>query len=531
MPTVQNLIAVWNGLSPLRRLVVAGATAAIFVAILALARTGDGAPTALLYAGLDERAAGAVVSALEARNVAYRVRSDSIMVNPDERDALRMTLAAEGIPATGGRGYELLDSLTGFGTTSQMFDAAYWRAKEGELARTIQTLADVRAVRVHLAQGPSDPFRRATEPTASVTLTTASGHLGADAARAIRHLVASAVAGMRPEDVQVVDSVSGLIGGPESDAASSTSAAAARADGIRRRVERLLAARVGPGNAVVEVSVDLITEHEQVSEHIFDPQSRVAISTDIEERQQQSARQDDNVTVASNLPDGEAGAGGGGSEQSSETRERTNFEVSETQREVLRPPGATKRMTIAVLVDGQMTPDASGAMQWAPRSEEEMAALRELVAAAVGLDEGRGDVLTLKSMEFRAATVEGTAPASGLLSLFGPIDVMTAIQIAVLALVALALGLFVLRPLLAQARRESLAPPPPPLSLTQSERAEPFVPESVDLEEMLGALTQGAPAADPADDPAARLRRLIEERRTESLEILRGWLEPEEEPG
>ncbi len=225
----------------------------------------------LLYAGLDGRAAGEVVAALDTRGIAYEVRGDSIFVDATARDALRMSLAGEGLPSAGGQGYELLDSLSGFGTTSQMFDAAYWRAKEGELARTILAVPQVRAARVHISQGPDDPFRRAVTPTASVTVTTATGSLSEDQARALKHLVASAVAGMRPEDVQIIDTVGGLIAAAED--AGTGRAAFDRAEEIRRSVERLLAARVGAGKAVVEVSVDLITEREQITERTFDPQA------------------------------------------------------------------------------------------------------------------------------------------------------------------------------------------------------------------------------------------------------------------
>src|SRR5690606_15865308 len=165
--------------------------------------------------------------------------------------------AAEGLPAAGGAGYELLDSIGGFGSTSQMFDAAYWRAKEGELARTILAVPDIKSARVHISQAPDDPFRRKDRPTASVTVATKNGSLSKAQADALRHLIASAVAGMRAEDVQVIDTVGGLILSPEARGVSGT--AQDRAEEIRRNVQRLLEARVGVGKAAVEVSLELIT--------------------------------------------------------------------------------------------------------------------------------------------------------------------------------------------------------------------------------------------------------------------------------
>lgn len=519
---MQNVISIWNGLSLRRRATVAGATVAVFLAVMLLARLSGTAQMELLYAGLEGRASGPVIAALDQRNAVYEVRGDSIYVAAGERDALRMALAGEGLPSAGGAGYELLDSLSGFGTTSQMFDAAYWRAKEGELARTILALPDVRSARVHIAQGPQDAFRRDDRPTASVTLTTASGHLAEDQARALRHLVASAVAGMRAEDVQVIDAVGGLIGGPETDSRDS----ATRAEEIRRSVERLLAARVGAGRAVVEVAVDLITESEQIHERKFDPQGRVAISSETEERADEAREPGGDVTVASNLPEGDAGAGAGGKTQSSETRERVNYEVSETSRELVRGPGGIRRLTVAVLVDGQIVTAADGSQSWTPRPEEELTALRDLVAAAVGFDEGRGDVLTLRSLEFQPLPVEGTPATASLLPAFGPIDTMSAIQVGALAVVALILGLFVLRPILTAPRRPALPAPDLPLALPPV--AAPALTGEIQDDE-IEDLGQGDYALTPPEDPAARLRRLIGERQSESIEILRGWLEPEEE--
>ena len=136
---MQNLIQLWSALDMRRRVVIVGATIAMFLAVLALARAATSPSMALLYAGLEPSAAGEIVRALEQRGIAYEVRGESVFVPVTRRDETRMMLASEGLPASGGAGYELLDSLSGFGTTSQMFDAAYLRAREGELARTIKS--------------------------------------------------------------------------------------------------------------------------------------------------------------------------------------------------------------------------------------------------------------------------------------------------------------------------------------------------------------------------------------------------------
>ena len=528
---MQNVIATWSALDLRRRIVIIGATVAMFAAVLALGRIAGQADMALLYAGLEPASAGEVVAALDQRGVAYEVRGDAIFVDVALRDSLRMALASEGLPTAGGDGYELLDTLSGFGTTSQMFDAAYWRAKEGELARTLLAMPQIKAARVHLASAPTRTFQPDAQATASVTLTTTGGTLSEAQARAIRHLVASAVSGMTPDAVQIIDTVAGLIGGQDDGAIAGTDAAERSAQ-IKGKVERLLAARVGLDKAVVEVSVDLVQDRESVTERTFDPQGRVAISSETEERSDSATEPGGEVTVASNLPEGDAANGAQGQSQSSETRERVNYEVSETQREVLRPPGGIRRMTVAVMVDGVVAIAADGTRSWTPRPDEELAALRELVASAVGLDEARGDVLTLKNMEFQELpALDGSMVSAGILPMMASLDLMTLIQTAVLAVVALVLGLFVIRPILTSANRRALAPPEPTLALPPAAGfGDPALEGEVDGGLVFdGYGTSVAQDGASEGDPATRLRRLIEERQTESIEILRGWMEQDEE--
>ena len=525
-------MSLWQSLDLRRRMIVVGATVGMFVAILVLSRMAGSPNMALLYAGLDGAAAGEVVAALEQRGVAYEIRGDAIHVPVTERDSLRMTLASEGLPANGGTGYELLDGLSGFGTTSQMFDAAYWRAKEGELARTILASGAIRTARVHIAQAPSQPFQRDVKPTASVTVSTAAGGLSQVQARALRHLVAAAVAGMRPDDVAIIDSVAGLIASNTDDQAMGATGDQ-RAAEIRKNVERLLAARVGPGKAVVEVAVDVVTEREAVTERRFDPQGRVAISSETQEKTGSNSDSGGAVTVASNLPDGDAAAGGGDTSQTSETRETVNYEVSETSREILRVPGAVRRLSVAVLVDGQSVTAADGTVTLQPRPDDELAVLRDLVASAVGLDETRGDVLTLRSLVFDVQPEAGVLAEAGMLGSLGRVDLMSMLQIGVLALVALVLGLFVIRPVLMSPARAVLPAPPQTLALPGGIAADTRVLtgeiDDGDLPPLSVISGRGPAISDEPADPVTRLRRLIEERQAESVEILRGWMEFDEE--
>ena len=532
---MDDLLSFWRRLSPVRRIVLSAATIGVFLAILALARLGGGAQMSLLYAGLDSRAAGQVIAALDQGGTAYEVRGDAIYVPTTARDAMRMQLASQGLPASGGQGYELLDGLSGFGTTSQMFDAAYWRAKEGELARTALAMPNVRMARVHIAPRSGGVFQRSSDVTASITITMSTGSVSREQADALRHLVASAVGEMASEDVTVIDSVKGVV---TTSGGNFGAGGDLRAEEIKRNVERLLEARVGAGRAIVEVSLDFVREREAIKERLVDPQARVAISTENETSSENSTQSSGDVTVASNLPDGDATAGQGRS-QSQNSRERTNFDVSETQREILREPGAIRRLTVAVLVDGTQTIGADGSATWAPRDDQELSDLRELVAAAAGIDEARGDTLTLKSMQFQAPSEGGSMAEAGLLAFTGPLDAMTLIKYGILAVLAAILGLFVVRPLIAQGRREtaprgSEVAGAPALPAPSGAAAPSTVLTGEIADDDLPALAQINPDwsdrdASAGEDPVTRLKRLIDSRQEESVEILRGWLEKQEE--
>jgi len=541
---LQQLLNTMSGVNVRTRIVLGLSVIAFVLVAIWLTRAATAPSMSLLYAGLEAGAAGDVVAALEQRNVGYDVRGGSIFVESQRRDELRMTLASEGLPANTARGYELLDGLSGFSTTSQMFDAAYWRAKEGELARTILSHPGIASARVHIAHNGNNPFLRDLKPSASVTVSSAAESLSSKHVRGLKFLVASAVPGLTPDAVSIIDARGGLIGQTEEATANASDD---RAEDLRQSVTRLLEARVGPGNAVVELSVDTVTRTESLRERVIDPESRVVISTDVEEVSNTSSDQGvgGDVTVASNLPDGEAGAGDNSSAESSETRERINYEVSETEREVTLVPGAVKRLTVAVLVNDLVTIDEEGNEAIEPRPEAEISALRELVASAVGFDESRGDVITIKTMQFQALDPIGTSAESKFFNLSG-LDLIELIKTGILAFVLLILGLFVLRPVLNRLLAGTSVPTAtalPPVSSPATESipltGEVDAPRNVSKPPATAVSSTQRGGIDTShklpsstlassNEPSERLRNMISERKDETVEILRNWLENED---
>ncbi|MGR3541886.1 MAG: flagellar basal-body MS-ring/collar protein FliF [Hasllibacter sp.] len=501
------------------RIAIAVAGLAATLAVLALAWGGTGPRMALLYGGLDNAAAGEVLTALEARGIPHEVSAGAIHVPEAERDRLRLQLAAEGLPDAGIAGYEILEGLSGLATTDRMFDAAYWRAREGELARTIAAAMPGLAVRVHLSAAPARGLAPRQDPSASVSLT-GGGLPSPPRLDAIRHLVAASVPGLRPEAVALIGP-DGRLAGDATDRAGYE-----QGEAIAARARRILEARVGPGRAVVEVGLDVVAESETLRERTIDPDSRTVISVESEAEESEGPAGGGTVTVASNLPDGQDAGGGGGVRADSRTLERTNYEVSETERTVERGPGGVRRLTVAVLID--LDRDEAG--QPVPRPETELEALRLLVASAVGLDEARGDSLTLHAMAFGdpandGTTAEAVAPSS-------PWPLETLVRAGAVLLSIVLTGLFVLRPILAG--RPNGPPALPPAEVTP-----PLVPvaDAAPASGQTPALAPGtAPPSLPAPvteapptplSPDEELTRRIAERPRESVALLGRWLEEE----
>ncbi len=504
--------------------------AAGLIVVLALFGRIATTPTmALLYSGLDSSAASGVIEGLDRQGVPYEVRGDAIYVPADSRDRVRITLAGEGLPAAGAAGYELLDGMSGFGTTAEMFDAAYWRAKEGELARTILASPRVIRARVHIAQSARRPFEAAAAVTASVTVSTSSGSLNRQQAEAIRFLVASAVSGLALHNVAVIDQENGVIlksGEPDTQGGAGDDAAA-QAESLRHAVTRLLEARVGPGGAIVEVAVDTARDSETIRERTLDPDSRIVIHTDKEESTDAEEGEAGGVTVASNLADGDVEGSDQSSRQASRTRERVNYEISETVRESIRPAGAVRRISVAVMVDGIRSVDADGTETWIARSDEELASLQSLVEGAVGYDAERGDTVTLQSLQFSAMSAQGSVATSGIMAVLSS-NAMAIIQILTLGIVALMLGLFVIRPILSVA---DTAPPASDLPPLRYEGGGPYPSGGATSEEIF------FPSGDMIDSDAldidrrALLETAIAEKPEEATKLLISWLDITEPQG
>lgn len=507
-----KVIEDWRRLSTRNQIIAIATLAAVLVAMSFLVRTASTPRMTLLYAGLDASSSGEILEALEGMDIASDVRGDAIYVAENRRDSVRMALARDGLPRQGQAGFELLDNLNGFATTSDMFDAAYWRAKEGELARTILATPGVKSARVHVAAPKRSAFsRRPQTASAVVTVGMSRGRLPLEQAAAMRFVVALAVPDLAPEHVAVIDAANGVVLAPgDGDAATAMAAKTNdREQDIEHDLIALLEARVGAGNARVNVAIDVSHEQETYFERLLDPQKRILTDRESTEIQESGAEGAGVVTVASNLPEGDAAPSTTPAQSKrSETTETTKFDVSEMRRETVSAPGAVRRVQVAVLVNEDRTVGADGVASNSPRSPEELEAIRKLVAAAIGFDAGRGDVVTIESLAFEEPATLGEERKANPVADFLSHNVMAILQLVIPSIVSLILALFVLRPLLAAgdgARPEPVA-------------AAGAAPQPISL----------APAAPPPASPVDEMRRIAAERQAASAAVLKDWLEKQE---
>ncbi len=497
-----------KALPPSRQLILAAAMAGIIAAMTFLVQGATRDPMTLLYSGLEPTHAGEIIKELEQSGTPYEIKGEAIFVPQGKRDTIRFTLAQQGLPRPSVQGYELLDEVNGFSVTSEMYNAAYWRAKEGELTRTILAIPGVTSARVHIGANLRSGFSRSQpHQTASVTLTTARD-MTSGQAEAIQYMVALAVAGLSAEDVAVIDPVKGILAGPKANKTEEPAVAAAtQASLLEQKILSLLEPRVGMGNARVSATVDVSRQRQRTSAVTFDPNSRVIRNRTTNDTTGSSAGAGGGITVASNLPQGNTGGGGNTSTNKNST-ETVSYEINETRTEVETLPGEIQRISIAVLLNEQALGIDPAAADAATRQQQMAADFEKLVASAAGLDMARGDTISIELMPFQAVPVDDLVQAPGLAEQLMERYFWSGLQALLLGLVVIVLGVGVVRPMLVQKSKEALTP----------EGADAGVGA------VGGAAAASGIAADVETDPFAYLKDYASERQEETAALLQQWL-------
>jgi len=444
---------------------IIGVSAGVAAALFALILNFGSPPQSLLYSNLDLKEASSITAALDQAGIKYDAKGDgsTIFVARDKVGSTRMLLAGKGLPSTGSVGYEIFDQTNALGQTDFVQNLNRQRALEGELARTIRSQEWVNFSRVQLSMPKRELFEDAPQPpTAAVTIGVNGRAPTAEQVRSLQNLVASAVPGLMPEKVTIVDQKGKLLAGGQSDSlgAAGEERRNEAEEAIRRKVRDLVEGVVGPGKVRVNVTAVLDQARVTVQESKYDPDGQVVRSTQTVEENAKENNPDNTgqATVANNIP---GGAGATPTDPtlnaSGRTEETTNFEISSTNTTTITEPGQVKKLSVAVAVDGLTSVGKDGKpTPYKPRTAEEMKRIEDLVRSAVGFDQARGDTVTVTNVQFaRDDGLVGGVVAGSPLAGFDKNDIMRAAELGILTIVALLVIFFVVRPLLATARGES----------------------------------------------------------------------------
>jgi len=433
-----------------------------------------------LFTDLTVEDSSSIVKDLERQAIKYELKSDgaTVMVPKDQVARLRMKLAEAGLPKGGGVGYEIFDKSDALGATTFIQNINHLRALEGELARTIRSIDRVQAARVHLVLPERPLFSRdKVEASASIVLKV-RGALEPQQIRAIRHLAASAVNGLKPERVSIVDETGRLLADGAKSANALEGAGAderkiAYENRLRGEVETIVSSIVGPGHARVQITADFDVNRITQTSDKFDPDGRVVRSSQTREEQSPAGEGTPQgpVSVGNELPgaDRNANAAGGARDQNRKSEEIVNYEISRVTKTEVIEAGRVNRISAAVLVDGIYSKNDKGEAVYQPRSKEEIDRIAALVRSAIGFDAKRGDQLEVVNLRFAETTPVPINEPTNWMSVFQftKDDIMRGAELGVMSLLGLIVLLMVVRPLvrriitpdMPEAARPALAAP------------------------------------------------------------------------
>ena len=532
-----TLVTIIKGMGTARLAVMGVMIAAMAFFFIFMITRLTGSNMDLLYADLDPSDQNAITAQLTSRNIPFEIDGNRLLVPATQVGSLRMSMAAEGLPLGGAAGYEIFDNTSSLGTTNFMQNVQLVRALEGELAKTIRSIEVVKSARVHLVMSRRQLFTRDKQSaTASVILKMrGAATLTGEQIAAIQHLVAAAIPELDPSRVSIVDNKGKLLAtGNEKDSevARANDMVSRRINFERRMADELtelLEKSVGLGNTKVNVNADLDFDRISTTEEKFDPDGQVVRSTNtIEETSSgQESEAEQPVGVQQNLPDAEAGGGGAKSTNTeSRTEEVTNFEISKKITNHVRESGLLKRISVAVLIDGELIEQEDGEVVYRERTEQEMDNLAKLVSSAIGYNAERGDTVEVINMRFVEKEVDLEEP----LDLFFGLqkqDLVRIAEVIVLLILAVLAILLVVRPLLtrafealpaaaAEAEQRLLAEAAgvPAIQGPEGGEEEDYE-ELIDIDRVEGRVKSSS---------VKRVGEIVEKHPEEALSIIRGWM-------
>ena len=513
--SVLGLVQEW----PLSKKISTGAVLLISIFLFAFliiqARTAD---QQLLYANLALSDASSVTAWLKNQKIDYTLKNGGkdIWIPADLIYQTRLDLAANGLPSGGDVGFEVFDKQN-FALTDYVQKVNYTRALQGELARTITSLAPVESTRVHLALPEKRLFKNQQKSgSASVIVTLVPGkNLDQTQVQGIINLVAGSVTNLEPDNVKIIDS-NGVILEAQKKAAEEDLLSAdmlAYQQEVEHRMEiraqDLLDKTMGKDNAMVRVSATLDFSKVEKTEELYDADDPVIRSEQINQESNGSETTAGVPGVQSNLQGNELGQSSG-SLPSNKNSRTTNYEISKTISKIVNPVGTITALSVSVLVADKIKLGADGTPEPAvPRSQEELKSIENMVASAIGLVAARGDVINVLSMPFvdpKIITAESESMPANLLYQFMPL-----IKYALIGLGMLLIYFILIRPIIKSMKSE----------VKQHYKTV----EQLQHEQRLALNEEPYEPPLPIDDAITALRREVNQNQVPTAFILKNWIQ------
>ncbi len=456
---MNNILQTLKNMSPGRLASIAGIIIFLISFFVYLGVQMHSTEYGVLYTDLELEDAKQIVARLESQNVKYKLvkNGTEVLVPVEDVNRMRVDTAELALASKGSNvGYEVFDNTDALGSTNFVQNVNLIRALEGELARTIRSVDNIKSARVHLVLPKREMFSREEQtPTASVVIKTREGKLNQEAVLSIQRLVAAAVPKLDVKNVSIVDTAGNLLTNDDETTQQkqkNTNNELMRIEQERKlaeKVQSLLEKSVGPGRAQAQVTIEMDFDEVVTNEELYDPDGQVVRSQATISEQGASTQNAVPVSVAQNIPNGDTVTSNSGVyDQNSKVEETINYEISKIVRNKVKNTGTLKRLTVAVLVDGVYEKNDKGEMIYRPRTAEEMDKLTALVKSAVGYDANRGDMVEVENLRFASLMPQVEETEEVLYLGFTKSELLRMAEGLGVAIVAVLVILLVIRPLI-----------------------------------------------------------------------------------
>ncbi len=520
-PEKKNMLDVIMEWSLARKLSLIGATAVSVLLFSLIIMQSQVADYSLLFANMPNRDAASVVEWLKGQKIPYRLEDGGrdILIPADKVYEARIELAGSGFSKSG-VGFEIFDKQS-FGTTDFVQKVNYRRALQGELMRTITSLAPVEAARIHLALPEKRLFReQQQQATASVIVKLSSGRsLKESQLQGVIHLVAGSVEGLDSENVTVVDSSGKTLSKSHADemAGPMTPGMLNYQQTMERRLEiraqSLLDRALGAGNSLVRVNAEVDFDQREQVEEALDPKGAVIVSEQASTEEGGTEATGGVPGVVANLQEGGATTTAG--TPASRSDETVNYELSKVVSKTVQSVGTLKTLSVSVLLADRVTPGAEGEGPTStPRSAEEVAEIEQMVRSALGINDTRGDLISVVSMPFESGFVDEALPPPSLTDKI--YSFMPIIKYSLLAIASLFAYLLFLKPLMRTLR--GVSEETQPMKTVEELESEMRDDDSTPL--------LGGPS-----DPLAQIRQEVLGGDMMPVQVVKNWLREEPAEG